>query len=40
MTAHLEAETYAWGVLPVELRQPDLAAGIAEELLWLLRRNS
>jgi hypothetical protein len=32
---HLEAETYAWGVLPAELRQPELAAGIADELLWL-----
>jgi hypothetical protein len=37
MTAHLEVETYAWGVLPAELRQPDLAGGIAQELLWLLR---
>lgn len=31
---HLEVETYAWGVLPTELKQPDLAAGIAEELRW------
>jgi hypothetical protein len=34
-THHFEAETYAWGVLPAELRQPDLAAGIAEEMAWL-----
>lgn len=31
---HYEVETYAWGVLPPELRQPELAAGIAEELVW------
>jgi hypothetical protein len=29
-----EVETYAWGVLPDELQQPDLAAGIAQELTW------
>lgn len=29
-----EVETYAWTVLPAELRQPDLAAGIADELNW------
>jgi hypothetical protein len=34
---HLEVETYAWGVLPDELKQPTLAAGIAEELSWLER---
>ena len=32
---HYEAETYAWGVLPDDLRQPDLATGIARELSWL-----
>jgi hypothetical protein len=31
---HYEVETYAWGVLPPELKQPELAAGIAEELMW------
>jgi hypothetical protein len=31
---HYEVETYAWGVLPPELKQPELAAGIAEELRW------
>ncbi len=31
---HFEVETYAWGVLPPDLKQPDLAAGIAEELKW------
>jgi len=34
MTEHFEIETYAWGVLPRELQQPDLAAGIADELTW------
>jgi sugar phosphate isomerase/epimerase len=34
MCDHFEVETYAWGVLPAELRQPDLAAGIADELAW------
>lgn len=33
-TGHFEVETYAWGVLPEELRQSDLAAGIAEEMRW------
>jgi hypothetical protein len=31
---HYEVETYAWGVLPPELKQPLLAEGIAEELRW------
>jgi hypothetical protein len=31
---HFEVETYAWGVLPPELKQSDLASGIAEELRW------
>jgi hypothetical protein len=31
---HFEVETYAWGVLPEALRQPDLATGIAAELRW------
>jgi hypothetical protein len=31
---HFEVETYAWSVLPAELKQPELAAGIAEELKW------
>lgn len=31
---HFEVETYAWGVLPQEFQQPDLSAGIAEELGW------
>ena len=34
-TGHLEAETYAWGVLPMELRTESLADGIAHELQWL-----
>jgi hypothetical protein len=32
---HFEVETYAWGALPVEMRAPDLAAGIAREMAWL-----
>ncbi|MBY0229911.1 MAG: metabolite traffic protein EboE [Gemmataceae bacterium] len=32
---HFEVETYAWGVLPTELRVPDLATGIAREMDWL-----
>jgi len=31
---HFEVETYAWGVLPDELKQPELAAGIADEIAW------
>ncbi|MBI1373424.1 MAG: TIM barrel protein [Phycisphaera sp.] len=31
---HFEVETYAWGVLPKELQQPELAAGIADEIKW------
>lgn len=31
---HYEVETYAWNVLPAELQQPELAAGIADELKW------
>ena len=34
-TRHFEAETYAWDVLPDELKRADLAGGIAEELRWL-----
>jgi hypothetical protein len=32
---HFEVETYAWTVLPPELRQVELAAGIADEIHWL-----
>ncbi len=32
--SHFEVETYAWGVLPDELKQPQLADGIAEEMRW------
>jgi hypothetical protein len=35
---HFEVETYAWNVLPPELRKEDLAEGIAEELIWLRDR--
>lgn len=31
---HYEVETYAWTVLPQELRPAELATGIAEELQW------
>jgi len=36
---HYEAETYAWSVLPSELRVADLAEGIADELDWLRERH-
>lgn len=32
--SHFEVETYAWNVLPPELQQQDLAAGIAQEMRW------
>jgi hypothetical protein len=31
---HFEVETYAWNVLPQDLQQPNLSAGIAEEMKW------
>ena len=31
---HFEVETYAWGVLPEDLRVPELADGIAREMNW------
>ena len=34
-SGHLEAETYAWGVLPKDLSVDNLADGIARELQWL-----
>jgi hypothetical protein len=33
---HFEVETYAWNVLPEELRVDDLAEGIAKEMQWVL----
>jgi hypothetical protein len=32
---HFEVETYAWGVLPEEMRRGELADGIAQEMQWL-----
>ncbi len=32
---HFEVETYAWDVLPEELRTESLSAGIAQELKWV-----
>ncbi len=32
---HFEVETYAWSVLPTELQQTELSAGIAREMAWL-----
>lgn len=32
---HFEVETYAWSVVPEDLRQSELAAGIAQEIHWL-----
>ncbi|MEM6691891.1 MAG: metabolite traffic protein EboE [Planctomycetota bacterium] len=34
-TGHLEVETYAWTVLPADMRRNALAADIASELSWL-----
>lgn len=34
---HFEVETYAWNVLPEELKQDDLALGITEELQWFTK---
>jgi hypothetical protein len=31
---HFEVETYAWGVLPMELQHVELAEGIAQEMEW------
>lgn len=31
---HFEVETYAWNVLPQDLREDDLATGIANEMKW------
>ncbi len=35
-SGHLEVETYAWTVLPPEMRQHGLAADIAAEMRWLI----
>ena len=35
---HFEVETYAWDVLPQDLRTNDLAQGIAREIVWLKDR--
>lgn len=37
-TAHLEVETYTWGVLPPALRSGDLVADLARELGWARER--
>ena len=34
-SGHLEAETYAWGVLPEAISVDNLAEGIAREMRWL-----
>lgn len=36
-TRHFEVETYAWDVLPEDLRTADLADGIAREIEWVQR---
>lgn len=38
LTNHYEVETYAWTVLPKELQEADLAAGIAKEMTWFYER--
>ncbi len=35
---HFVVETYAWTVLPDELKTENLARGIAKELLWMQER--
>ncbi len=35
---HWEVETYAWGVLPPELKADKLASGLAREMQWLAER--
>ncbi len=35
-TKHFEVETYAWGVLPDDLKRETLAEGIADELKWVI----
>lgn len=35
--SHWEVETYAWDVLPEDLRRDTLAEGIADELAWVRR---
>ncbi|MCO8122262.1 metabolite traffic protein EboE [Stieleria sp. TO1_6] len=37
-TGHLEVETYAWTVLPAEMRRRGLADDIASELQWLINQ--
>ena len=39
-TGHLEVETYAWTVLPEEMRQRGLAEDIATEMQWLISQLS
>lgn len=39
-TKYFEVETYAWHVLPEELRRDTLAEGIADELRWVLENNT
>lgn len=34
-TGHLEVETYAWSVIPSQLRQNDLSVSIFNEIKWL-----
>ncbi|MGB0714052.1 MAG: metabolite traffic protein EboE [Gammaproteobacteria bacterium] len=38
ISAHLEVETYTWGVLPPQFRDMDLETGIGRELEWVLER--
>ena len=39
LTAHLEVETYTWGVLPERLQQP-IAESISRELRWVVNQLS
>ena len=36
ISAHLEVETYTWGVLPEPFRSGPVDAAVARELAWVL----
>ena len=38
VSAHFEAETYTWDVLPEEFRRDGIVAGISRELEWAGKR--
>ena len=36
--SHFEIETYAWNVLPSDIRGEDLVEGMAREVTWLRKQ--